>query len=366
MRGVMREPILNKISAFTADPHFRHIVGQRHSTFSLVDAIDRGYWIIFELHKGKLGEQSATLGSLFLTMIKNALFSRKSRDLFTLYCDEIQNLVAYGSGLETMLSEARKFAISIVSANQFLDQYPHGNARSDPRGRHPRVFPAFEFGRPAGCHGARRRKSTRGDSQESSAAAHGRENRGGALAAGLVPTLAEPKTDPSDLYARCRPGGRASEATSRRNSRSAKRSPAGKPRRYSMPGNNKGIILQDRDRHLLRELAVMRVIDREQAKCVAGFGSTTRANTRLLALDARRIAPQVFPRNDGGRQEGTLLFVVKRARNSSEFRTAASRRATDQTSRGFLRTAPTSDQRDLLHGEIPPNPGAGCPVRVRG
>jgi len=51
-----------------------------------------------------------------------------------------------------------------------------------------------------------------------------------------------------------------------------------------MTGNSQRIILQDRDRHLLRELAVMRVIDREQAKCVATFGSTTRANTRLLGL----------------------------------------------------------------------------------
>src|SRR5665213_2761239 len=125
MRGVMREPILNKITAFTADTHFRHIVGQQHSSFSLVDALDQGYWIIFDLHKGKLGEHAATFGSLSLTMTKNALFSRKTRDLFTLYCDEIQNLVAYGgSGLETMLSEARKFSVSILSANQFLDQYP--------------------------------------------------------------------------------------------------------------------------------------------------------------------------------------------------------------------------------------------------
>lgn len=44
------------------------------------------------------------------------------------------------------------------------------------------------------------------------------------------------------------------------------------------------IILQDRDRRLLEELETMRVVDREQAKVVAGFGSTTRANTRLLAL----------------------------------------------------------------------------------
>jgi len=120
----MREPILNKTSAFTADPHFRHIVGQGHSTFSVLDAIDRGRWIVLNLDKGKLGEEAATLGSLFLTMIKNALFARKKRELFTLYCDEIQNLVSYGSGLDTVLSEARKFGVSVVSANQFLDQYP--------------------------------------------------------------------------------------------------------------------------------------------------------------------------------------------------------------------------------------------------
>jgi TraM recognition site of TraD and TraG len=64
------------------------------------------------------------LGSLLLTKLKNALFARRRRRLFTFYCDEIQNLVAYDSGLDTLLSEARKFGISVVSANQFLEQYP--------------------------------------------------------------------------------------------------------------------------------------------------------------------------------------------------------------------------------------------------
>ncbi len=64
------------------------------------------------------------MGSLILTMLKNALFSREKRSLFTVYCDEIQNLVAYGGGIETILSEARKFGVGIISANQFLDQYP--------------------------------------------------------------------------------------------------------------------------------------------------------------------------------------------------------------------------------------------------
>lgn len=204
MRATMREPILNKISAFTADTHFRHIVGQQHSTFSSVEAMDRGYWIIHDLHKGKLGEQALTLGSLFFTMKKNGLFSRKTRTLSTLYCDEIQNFVTFGSGLETVLSEARKFGISVVSANQFLDQYP------------PEMRAAILA---VGTHIFFQLSSS--DAQHAAATLDG----GKALAEilknlprrhmvvktgserwqeAVVPILAEPKTDPSDLYARCR------------------------------------------------------------------------------------------------------------------------------------------------------------------
>jgi len=124
MRAVMREPILNKTSAFTADPHFRHILGQAHSSFSFREAMDDGAWIIVNLEKGRLGEHALTLGSLILSMLKNALFSREKRPLFTVYCDEIQNFVAQESGIETMLSEARKFGVAFVAANQFLEQYP--------------------------------------------------------------------------------------------------------------------------------------------------------------------------------------------------------------------------------------------------
>ncbi len=124
MRAVMREPILNKTSAFTADPRFRHIVGQTQSSFSMREAMDKGHWIIADLPKGVLGEQALTLASLIFTIIKNALFTRERKSLFTVYCDEIQNLIAYSSDVETVLSEARKFGVSVVSANQFLDQYP--------------------------------------------------------------------------------------------------------------------------------------------------------------------------------------------------------------------------------------------------
>jgi hypothetical protein len=124
MRATMREPILNKTSAFTADPHFRCIVGGTHSTFSIREAMDEGHIVLVNVPKGRLGEQAVTLASLIFTMAKNAIFARQKRSLYTIYCDEIQNLVAHGNGIDTVLSEARKFGVGIVSANQFLDQYP--------------------------------------------------------------------------------------------------------------------------------------------------------------------------------------------------------------------------------------------------
>lgn len=124
MQAMYREAILNKVSLYASDPRFRHMIGQRMSTVNLKRAIDSGAWVLINLEKGRLGEEASTLGALLLSKLKHAILSRLSRRLFTLYCDELQNLVAYDAGIEVLLSEARKFGISIVSANQYLDQYP--------------------------------------------------------------------------------------------------------------------------------------------------------------------------------------------------------------------------------------------------
>jgi hypothetical protein len=62
------------------------------------------------------------------------------------------------------------------------------------------------------------------------------------------------------------------------------------------------MILQPRDREFLKELSVLRVIDREQAKIVAGFGSTTRANGRLLKLTRAGLLRRFFLGSGGGRK----------------------------------------------------------------
>jgi hypothetical protein len=60
--------------------------------------------------------------------------------------------------------------------------------------------------------------------------------------------------------------------------------------------------LQPRDLELLRELALMRVADREQVKIAAGFHSTTRVNTRLLSLTRAGLLRRFFLGSGGGRK----------------------------------------------------------------
>jgi hypothetical protein len=54
------------------------------------------------------------------------------------------------------------------------------------------------------------------------------------------------------------------------------------------------MIIQQRDRQLLTELGTMRIIDRELAKLVGGFRSTTRVNTRLLKLSRAGLLNRFF------------------------------------------------------------------------
>jgi DNA helicase HerA-like ATPase len=123
-KGAMRDPILNKTSEFTSDPHFRHILGQQESTFSFQDVLNEGKWLLIDLNKGRLGRHASTLGALILAQLKQAIFRRSERQVFTLFCDEIQNLLVADSDIDVLLAEARKFGVSVVSANQFIAQFP--------------------------------------------------------------------------------------------------------------------------------------------------------------------------------------------------------------------------------------------------
>ncbi len=122
MQATIREPVLNKIGSFLSSPHFRHLLGQTHSTFSIRQALDDGSWILVDLPRGELGAHASTLGSLIFTTFRNALFARQKRSIFSCYMDELQNFI--GSDVETVVTQGRKFSTPIVSANQTLAQLP--------------------------------------------------------------------------------------------------------------------------------------------------------------------------------------------------------------------------------------------------
>jgi hypothetical protein len=76
----------------------------------------------------------------------------------------------------------------------------------------------------------------------------------------------------------------------------------------------RGMVIQPRDERLLRELAVMRIIDREQAKAVAGFGSTRRVNARLLALHREGLLRRFFQGTEAGGQKALYALSSKGSR----------------------------------------------------
>lgn len=81
-----------------------------------------------------------------------------------------------------------------------------------------------------------------------------------------------------------------------------------------MSGNERaGMVIQERDRRLLRELAVLRVADRELVKTVAGFGSTTRANVRLLALTRAGLLRRFFLGTTAGGRKALYALSSKGA-----------------------------------------------------
>jgi hypothetical protein len=81
-----------------------------------------------------------------------------------------------------------------------------------------------------------------------------------------------------------------------------------------MAGNKvRGMVLQERDRNLLRELSVLRVVDREQARTVAGFGSITRVNARLLALTRAGLLRRFFLGTTAGGKKAIYSLSAKGA-----------------------------------------------------
>jgi Replication-relaxation len=83
-----------------------------------------------------------------------------------------------------------------------------------------------------------------------------------------------------------------------------------------MTGNSKrgAITITGRDRVLIMQLPVAKVIDRELAKEIAGFRSTTRANDRLLRLYRAGLMTRFFVNTPAGGRKALYALSPKGAR----------------------------------------------------
>jgi len=118
--------ITSKFNNFTSNDYMRPIIGQFKSSFNLRQLMDEGKILLVNLSKGKIGDINANLLGMIITgRILMAALSRvdipqeKRRD-FNLYIDEFQNFTT--DSIATILSEARKYALNLTMAHQFIAQ----------------------------------------------------------------------------------------------------------------------------------------------------------------------------------------------------------------------------------------------------
>ena len=116
-------PLLNKMGEFLYDPDIRCLLSGT-SSLDFRQVMDDGCILLVNIPKGILGENaSALLGAFIVAQMQKAALARANmprRKPFYLYLDEFQNYTT--DNITDILSEARKYALSLIIANQYLSQ----------------------------------------------------------------------------------------------------------------------------------------------------------------------------------------------------------------------------------------------------
>jgi len=125
-KGEMLGWFASKFGAFLGNEMMRNIIGQTKSGFDLREIMDNKKILLVNLSKGRTGElNSQLLGMMFVMKFQAAAMGRADipeaeRTDFSLYVDEFQNFAT--DSFESILSEARKYRLSLILANQFMTQ----------------------------------------------------------------------------------------------------------------------------------------------------------------------------------------------------------------------------------------------------
>lgn len=119
-------PIQNKVGQFVSSRMIRNIIGNPKSSIDLRQIMDEKKILLLNLSQGKLGEDNAALlGAMMITQIQLSAMGRsyqaeEDRQDFFLYVDEFQNFAT--NSFVKILSEARKYRLSLTLANQYIEQ----------------------------------------------------------------------------------------------------------------------------------------------------------------------------------------------------------------------------------------------------
>ncbi|MBU0577171.1 type IV secretion system DNA-binding domain-containing protein [Patescibacteria group bacterium] len=116
----------SKFGPFITNTTIRNIIGQPKSAFNIREIMDTQKILLVNLSKGKVGDVNAQLlGLIFVNKINMAAMSRQEipkaeRKDFYLYVDEFQNFAT--DTFASILSEARKYRLSLIMAHQYIAQ----------------------------------------------------------------------------------------------------------------------------------------------------------------------------------------------------------------------------------------------------
>lgn len=118
--------ITSKLTPFIANDLMRPIIAQQESTVNFREAMDNQKILIVNLSKGKIGEVNAQLlgmiviGKILMAALGRVDMAEDDRKDFYLYIDEFQNVTT--DSIAQILSEARKYRLSLTIAHQFIGQ----------------------------------------------------------------------------------------------------------------------------------------------------------------------------------------------------------------------------------------------------
>jgi len=118
--------ITSKFDVFTANDYMRPLIAQEKSSFNFRKIMDERKILLVNLAKGRLGDINSNLiGLIIVGKILMAALSRvdsiaQNTPPFYLYIDEFQNVTT--NSIATILSEARKYKLSLTVAHQFIAQ----------------------------------------------------------------------------------------------------------------------------------------------------------------------------------------------------------------------------------------------------